>query len=273
MKIVVFDLDETLGYFSQFGILWDSLKNISENNYSLILNQKDFNNLLDLYPEYLRPNILNILNYLKDKKKCNSCKKIMIYTNNNGPKEWCKYIINYFNKKLNYELIDQIIAAFKINGKKVEIFRTTHSKTHSDFLKCTKIPINTEICFIDDNFFPEMSNEYIYYINIKPYYYILSNDEIVNRLLNSKYFKLFKLNIKNKYFNDIDFKLNLIEKMNKYNFNISIKDLEDYELDKIIGKYVIEHLNIFFSKNKNNTYKKKNFNTNKTRKLIIQESI
>ena len=25
MKIVVFDLDETLGYFTEFGIFWDSL--------------------------------------------------------------------------------------------------------------------------------------------------------------------------------------------------------------------------------------------------------
>jgi hypothetical protein len=27
MKIVVFDLDETLGYFTEFGIFWDCLKN------------------------------------------------------------------------------------------------------------------------------------------------------------------------------------------------------------------------------------------------------
>ena len=25
-KIVVFDLDETLGYFSEFGMFWDALK-------------------------------------------------------------------------------------------------------------------------------------------------------------------------------------------------------------------------------------------------------
>ena len=27
MKIVVFDLDETLGYFTEYGIFWDSLEN------------------------------------------------------------------------------------------------------------------------------------------------------------------------------------------------------------------------------------------------------
>ena len=68
MKIVVFDLDETLGYFTQFGIFWDSLKNYIENKNKKNLTQNDFNDILDLYPEYLRPNIINILIYLKKKK-------------------------------------------------------------------------------------------------------------------------------------------------------------------------------------------------------------
>ena len=64
MKIVVFDLDETLGYFTQFGIFWDSLinyiKNIKNTN---TLQQQDFDATFDLFPEYLRPNILKILTY------------------------------------------------------------------------------------------------------------------------------------------------------------------------------------------------------------------
>ena len=31
MKIVVFDLDETLGYFTQYGIFWDSLAHYVKN--------------------------------------------------------------------------------------------------------------------------------------------------------------------------------------------------------------------------------------------------
>ena len=65
MKVVVFDLDETLGYFSQFGQLWNEL----------IPNKDiDFNELFDLYPEFLRPNILEILQFLNEKKK----KKLVI---------------------------------------------------------------------------------------------------------------------------------------------------------------------------------------------------
>ena len=65
MKVVVFDLDETLGYFSQFGQLWNEL----------IPNKDiDFNELFDLYPEFLRPNIWEILQFLNEKKK----KKLVI---------------------------------------------------------------------------------------------------------------------------------------------------------------------------------------------------
>ena len=65
-KIVVFDLDETLGYFTEFGIFCDCLNNYFKNNNYSELN---FNLLLDLYPEFTRPKIMNILEYLKNKKK------------------------------------------------------------------------------------------------------------------------------------------------------------------------------------------------------------
>ena len=86
-KVVVFDLDETLGYFIEFGIFWDSLKEyVNKNNIDCNINQDLFNKILDLFPEFLRPNIINILQYLKKKKLTNKCSKIMIYTNNHALK-------------------------------------------------------------------------------------------------------------------------------------------------------------------------------------------
>ena len=111
MKIVVFDLDETLGYFAQFGMFWDCLVNYLNNRK---LSQSDFNQILDLYPEFLRPNIIKILTYLKSKKSSRCCDKMMIYTNNQGPKQWAANIVSYFETKVDYKLFDQIIAAFKI---------------------------------------------------------------------------------------------------------------------------------------------------------------
>jgi len=70
-KIVVFDLDETLGYFSEFGMVCEAVSYyISKNNLENVSdNQELFNNLLDLFPEFLRPNIFSMLEYLKKKKK------------------------------------------------------------------------------------------------------------------------------------------------------------------------------------------------------------
>ena len=117
-KIVVFDLDETLGYFTEFGIFCDCLNDYFKNNQ---YSERNFNELLNLFPEFLRPKILSILQYLKIKKKENKCYKVMIYTNNEGDKSWAINIKNYFDKELNYKLFDQIIAAFKVRGEQIEM--------------------------------------------------------------------------------------------------------------------------------------------------------
>lgn len=242
MKIVVFDLDETLGYFTEFGIFWDSLSNYLKQikNNTVKLSQSDFDAILDLFPEVLRPNIINILTYLKERKETKCCNKMMIYTNNNGPKEWADQIIKYFEKKIDCKLIDQIIAAFKIDGKQIQIGRTSHYKTHDDLIRCSKIPTSSEICFIDDTFYPGMANDKIYYINIKPYYYDLKFEEIIYR------FKKSEVGIKI-INNDNDFEEQIMKLINLYKYDCLEKDPNEYEIDKILGKQIIKHLNIFFN--------------------------
>jgi hypothetical protein len=168
----------------------------------------------------------------------------MIYTNNNGPREWANHIISYFEKKINFKLIDQIIAAFKINGKQIEISRTTHNKTHKDFIQCTKLPENAEICFIDDTFYPDMSNDNVYYINIKPYYYDLDFEYMIYA---------FKKSIIGKIILDDDcedFYELMMKDIRRYKYNVVEKNNKEYELDKILGKEIINHLQDFFSKSK-----------------------
>ena len=211
-KIVVFDLDETLGYFIELGMFWDGLKTYIHNNQiNIDINQTLFNNVLNLYPEFLRPNIIDILNYLKQKKDSKRCYKLMIYTNNQGPLEWAKFIIGYFETYIKDKLIDQIIAAFKVQGKRVELCRTTHMKSHVDLIKCTKIPENTQICFLYDAFYPDMTNKNIYYINVKPYVYDLDFDELIKRFINSNIIELNHTNID-------DFKGFMLNYLKKYNY-------------------------------------------------------
>ena len=260
MKIVVFDLDETLGYFTQYGIFWDSLTNYIKIKNKSSLSQTDFDDVLDLFPEFLRPNIINILTYLKSKKKTNCCHKMMIYTNNTGPREWARHIIGYFEGKINYKLVDQIIAAFKINGKRVEICRTTQNKTHKDLIKCTKIPVDAEICFMDDSFYPEMANDNIYYINIKPYYYDLKFEVMLERFNKSEIGKQIINNDEN--FNDL-----MMEHIKLFKYTVIEKDDKEYDVDKVLGKHIVSHLQTFFNRStKNRTIKNRGNRKNKTLK-------
>jgi len=180
--IIAFDLDETLGSFSDLETLWSSIT-IFNNGIIKI----DFNNLLDLYPEFIRYGILPILEFLYQKKKKNICDKIYIYTNNQCSPDWCKMISKYFEYKLKTDsnLFDQIICAFKINNKIIEINRTTHNKTYNDFIKCTLLPKKTKICFIDNTYFYEMKGDRVYYIQPRSYNHNLTVDVIIERFMTS----------------------------------------------------------------------------------------
>uniref|UniRef100_A0A6C0IV58 Uncharacterized protein n=1 Tax=viral metagenome TaxID=1070528 RepID=A0A6C0IV58_9ZZZZ len=275
-KIVVFDLDETLGYFMEFGMFWDALTRYLKDtklHLQIPVNQELFNSVLDLYPEFLRPNIINILKYLKKKKEQDKCHKLMIYTNNQGPKTWANHIISYFETKINSKLFDQIIAAFKVQGKRVEVCRTTHLKTHQDLIKCTKIPEDTQICFIDDVFYPDMSNKNIYYINIKPYIHDLQFNTMIDRFLKSSI--LFNANAKININNET-FQSNIIEHMKKYNHTYTEKLSKAQDIDVILSKKILHHLETFFNEQKgyfpkksvtHNKNKHKFFKKNKTIKL------
>jgi len=266
-KIVVFDLDETLGYFMELGMFWDALKAyIKHKKLGITIDQLLFKQLLDLYPEFLRPNITGILNYIRKKKEQNHCDKLMIYTNNQGPSEWAKYIIGYFEEKVGNKVFDQIIGAFKVQGKRVELCRTSQLKTHSDFVRCTKIPENTQICFLDDVFYPDMSNERIYYINVRPYIHDLEFDDMISRCSNT--------DILTNNINEFDaeyFKQFMTTFLNRYNY-IYVKKTDDSQLiDGIISKKIMEHLRAFFKirhigSTPKNTKKRGSKNNNKTLK-------
>jgi hypothetical protein len=268
MKIVVFDLDETLGYFTEFGVFIDCLKKyLNHININHTIDQQEFDKILDLYPEFLRPNIMNILNYLKTQKIKKKCNKVMIYTNNQGSKEWVNKIISYFESKINFNLIDQIINAFKINGKTIELCRSTHNKTYKDFIKCTKLPLNSEICFLDDNYFPGMYNENVYYINVKPYYHFIDFEEMCNVFLNSD---IIKLIFNSENIDKDKFIKYMMNEFKYYNLINEIKTEDDYNIDKILSKKILILLQNFFmkpQKNKTQINSTKKYKKNKTQKI------
>lgn len=255
-NVIVFDIDETLGFFQEINYLWHLIKNIMPN-----INNSEFFKLLDLYPEFLRPNILIILNYIKNAKINNNCTNVMIFTNNQTSTEWTTLLVDYFNFKLKYVLFDKIIGAFKIKGKVIEINRTSHNKIFSDFINCTKLPNNTKICFIDDKYYNTMENKNLIYIKIKPYIYEISKDILFNRFYNN--------------FNRFDrkIKINLIHKIeNKFNY-IFLDNNENIEIHKILSKKILQYIkNFLINKPLNTTIKNLKKNTiiknNITKKII-----
>ena len=112
MKAIVFDLDETIGQFSNL----KQLDNAFEVILRRPLKQEEFNELLDLYPEFLRPGIMTILEFLAHKKKANAFQKMYLYTNNQCGREWVHKIIKYMETKIQSQLFDDIICAFKIKN-------------------------------------------------------------------------------------------------------------------------------------------------------------
>lgn len=279
-KIVVFDLDETLGYFTQLCTIWESIEQyIYQNNIDAgKIQQEDFNKLLDLFPEYVRPNLETILDYLKQKKISKKCKNVMIYTNNQRQKKWVFLIKKYFETKIKYNLFDQIICAFKINGKQVELCRTTHNKTHKDFIKCSKIPQNTQICFIDDTYYPEMHKDDVYYIKIKPYTYSLGEDAIIDRLKKSTFFdKWFRSDININIERECLLQLQFLKERLR-NLQYKSKSMKEYEIDKIITKQIMNHIELFFNGQHNYSHaifnisktKKRRVYKNKTKKVTLQ---
>lgn len=255
-KVIVFDLDETLGHFVQLSVLIDLLK----VKYNINLNKNEMNKLLDKLPEIFRPNLFKILKFIIKKKNLKECQKVFIYTNNDGPKSWTRTICNYIEYKLNYKLFDKIIGAYKVDNKIIEPCRTTYRKTKNDLINCTKIPIYSNICFLDDQYHNDMNDENIYYLNIKPYVYIYNNKELIE-----KYYNLFKPKIN---------KNNFIENMNlyfiPYNFNKTNNSKNYSNISKIIGKQIYIFVKEFFKKNYtvNSTKKNKKKSLRITKKII-----
>lgn len=249
-RVVVFDMDETLGFFQQINYLWQLIK-----HYIPYFNNNYFNILLDLYPEFLRPNIIIILNYLKEKKKNNNCDNIIIYTNNKTSKEWVTLIQNYFNIKLNYQLFDKIICAFKINNTIIEPNRTTYTKTFNDLISCTQLDPNTKIFYLDDKYYHSMNKNNLLYIKLKAYKYELDKKILFKRLSESPLINKITLHIFDKI---------------KHNYKyILIDDIESIIIHKILSKKIIQHLNKFFSNNYKTLKKNINIHKKNTTKKIL----
>ena len=58
-KYIIFDLDETIGHFTQLGIFWDAIQVVLNKK----LNQSYINKLCNLYSKFFRRGMFSIFKF------------------------------------------------------------------------------------------------------------------------------------------------------------------------------------------------------------------
>jgi len=264
-KYFVFDLDETIGSFSEMYILFKCLQAVQEETNIILYDSLEglLFSILDEFPEFFRYGTSILFKYLNSKKELYSNIFVYIYTNNACiPISWTTIIIKYIEYKWNIRLFDNIIRCFKIKDHIVEYNRTTNDKTFNDLMNCVKLPDNIELCFIDNTLFPKMQHRHVYYLRPKPYYHYVNRNDILKRFLNST------MGL------DITKRLNmntpeLLDKVqswyieNNYNFDTFSKQHDEMETDIEVSKKMFYHCRLFFY------ITTKKINTRKNNRKII----
>lgn len=260
-KVVVFDLDETLGYFTQVGVLFDTIELYT----NAAMEFDTFCKIFDLYSEIFRVNIFSILKYLKRVKRMKHL-KVMLYTNNQADKSWGTNIIKYIEHKISSNLFDHLIHAYKIGNKQIESCRTSHDKKYSDLIECANLPADSKICFIDDQYHRHMKHKNVYYINVRPYNFKFNDYIFFSRFFESEVFN--ELVNRYKIKNPEQFKVFIQNHFKNINFGVE-RDADEMKSDKILSKKIMYHVQKFITRRnvtKKNTPKRKTKSTRKKRK-------
>jgi hypothetical protein len=246
MRIAVFDMDETLGTFSDLSefiyTLARILKPIHSNPDNVI--RDNFNAIVDLYPEVLRPKIMDTIQFLVKMKRVHKCDHVMIYTNNTGPREWTESIKNYFNYKSGISLFDRVIGAFKRpNGETVEVRRTSHDKTYNDLVRCTNLEGKIEVFFVDDRAHPGMHTSNVYVIEVKPYERRIAQSIFIKRFMSSPLYH--SLGVATSQ--TATLKLNrILEKKSHLSLSGAEYTDDEREVDALVGETILEKVKWFF---------------------------
>ena len=163
-KNVVFDFDETIGYFEQ---IIDIIK------YTKKISKMEVFELFTLFPLIFRTNIFDIFYFIVRLKKEKKIKSVILYSNNNND-VFISYVISFIHQKLNYSLFDLSISLNQTHNK---------NKNLSDLLNYSNGLLNkkSSIFFIDDKEYDDMKM-IKYYIKCESYKYTYPKSIIEQKL-------------------------------------------------------------------------------------------
>lgn len=245
-KFVVFDLDETLGYFTEISIIWSCLK----TSYN-ISGQPYFDKLCDLFQkEYFRPSIFKVLNYLHKKNA-----HVVLYTNNTGELPWLKMIISYLEKRSKApHLFKEVVPGYK-PGMIGPCARTSFDKTYPEILRCAKLPKDAKLIFFDDQPHPGMRHPNVKYVRVREYFHPMRPAHIINKLQKS-------------YFRFLDYGTNsyIYKCIRNFHNQYAAKGYH-YRTSRVTDNDILKPLQQFLSNSSKKTVKRsKKNNKSKTRK-------
>ena len=171
-KNIVFDFDETIGYFEQ---IIDIIKYTKKTTKSEVFA------FLNLFPLVFRTNIFDIFYYIVRLKKEKKIKSVILYSNNKNDL-FIRYVLSFIHEKVNFPLFDLSISLNQTHNK---------NKNLSDLINYSDGLLNkkSSIFFIDDKEYNNMKS-IKYYIKCESYKYIYSDSEIEKKLnikLNESY--------------------------------------------------------------------------------------
>lgn len=212
-KNIVFDFDETIGYFEQM---------IEIIKYTKKTSKMDVFELFKLFPLIFRTNLFDIFYYIVRLKKEKKIKSVILYSNNNND-VFIGYVLSFIHEKLNYTLFDLSIS-----------FNQTHNKNKNinDLIRCSNSLLNkkSSIFFIDDKEYDDMKS-IKYYIKCESYKYVYSNSFIQNQIKDTN-------EIMNENMNENNEIIKVITKVNE-------KNKISQSIYTIISKEIISKLRLF----------------------------
>ena len=171
VKLIVFDMDETIGAFTALSRDLTAVQPYLQN-YALMKH------MIDTNPTYIRPHMLDILKQVYTAKMFHAL-TVVLYTSNPNT-EWVMMILHYINSVLHATnpLFDYVLDASQ---------RTTPDKCIEDLLERTNIrrkqTQELRVFFVDDQYHAGMITKEVVYFHITPYREPNPNDVRPSELL------------------------------------------------------------------------------------------
>lgn len=171
-RYIVFDLDETICFLSQFYVLYRTFENHNE----ISMDQHTFTTLLDKLPCIFRPGIFVLLAYIKVLRE-RACFSLVLYTNSTLPQRWIHFLTTHIEKKCHCDKLFDHVISLHTTG------RNTTDKTVDDILKyCKHSGTSYSFFVVDDRKHKHLIHDNIQYNLVTSYKYYYPNNVIWSAL-------------------------------------------------------------------------------------------